>query len=58
MIEGSTETPMTFKMVRARQTPPTADGPKSGVVARNRPGSVMLCWLCTTPLGDPLVPLV
>ena len=49
---------MTFKMVKARQTPPIADASKSGVVARNRPGNVMLCWLCTTPLGDPLVPLV
>ncbi len=29
---------MTFKMVRARQTPPIVEASKSGVVARNRPG--------------------
>ena len=47
-----------FKMVRGWTTAMGSSGPKLWRQIEITPGSRALCWLCMTPLGRPVVPLV
>lgn len=46
-----------FKMVKGRLSPLRSSGPQPRVAISTAGGSTRLCWLCTTALGAPVVPL-
>ena len=47
-----------FKMVRGWTTAMGSSAPNRPRWAAMAPGSRALCWLCMTPFGTPVVPLV
>ena len=47
-----------FRIVSGRHTACVISGRLRPLYSAIAPGSSMLCWLCTQPLGRPVVPLV